>query len=70
MITFTETEIEWMVAAILNHLDVCSLNEMIEETDVPAEKYLLSLRAEQLTDSANKLLNAVKNKNRRIEIKY
>lgn len=68
MVTFTKTEIEWMAAAILHN--VSELQESVKRSDVAAERSLLTLRSEQLSISANKLLDAVHSGNRRIEIKY
>ena len=68
MVTFTKTEIEWMAAAILHN--VSELQESAKRSDIAAERSLLTLRSEQLSISANKLLDAVHSENRRIEIKY
>lgn len=68
MQSFTKTEITWMIG----ELDKCAI-AYLARADKPCsytEKGLLNLRSENCVSLSQKLTNALKSNDKRIEIKY
>lgn len=69
MKSFTKVEIAWIVDTLEKSAEQSKKLSTLEAA-TEAERALYSLRAEQLTITAEKLREAVNAGNKRIEIKY